>query len=62
MDIELRREDWLNGLITGGELLMHTMVARRRLFEIETEILEMLRASEAKIAEEVLVSLGITKN
>lgn len=61
MDIEQKLWDWRNGLISNSELLMHTMVIRRRLFEIETELLNCLRADEDKAADERMERLGINK-
>ena len=52
MDIEAKLSDWRKGLASDSELLMHTMVMRRRLFEIETELLQSLRTSETEAAEE----------
>ena len=59
MDIEAKLRDWSDGLISDSELLMHTMVMRRRLFEVETEILKSLRAGETKLAGERVARLGI---
>ncbi len=60
MDIEAKLRDWSNGLLSNSDLLMHTMVMRRRLFEIETEILQSLRADETEAAEERMARLGLT--
>ncbi len=59
MDIETARTQWINGEISDSELLMHTMVVRRRCFEIETELLQSMRAVETKAADERMARLGI---
>lgn len=57
--IEGYHTQWVNGELSNSELLMHTMVIRRRLFEIETELLNTLRTSEDNIADERAKRLGV---
>ena len=59
--IEAKLSDWQNGLVSNSELLMYTMLYRRRLFEIETEVLQSLTASETKAVEEGMAHLGWPK-
>lgn len=54
MNIELYYTEYLNGKISKEDMLMHTMVMRRRCFEIETKLLNDMR--EQPNADEIIAA------